>query len=161
MATERTSLLRKRAARLAAAQALYAQALTQKQSSAGDMVNEITHSWKESKTNEAGDLPFATQPDNALLTKVLEAALAHRATIEPAIDALILPQWKKSRMSTPLLSTLRAFAAEALAFPQKPRAMLVEEYTEIAAQLVTDEELAYAHKGFNLLLDALQQPPHA
>ncbi|MEJ0010486.1 MAG: hypothetical protein WDN72_08330 [Alphaproteobacteria bacterium] len=35
-------------------------------------------------------------------------------------------------MSLPLLSTLRACAAEALAFPDKKRGMLVEEYTEVA-----------------------------
>jgi transcription termination factor NusB len=152
----RNSLLRKRAARLAAAQALYAQAMDQPKATAAQLVKQITTSWKESKSNDARDLPYATQPDGALLTKLVEAALEHTAIIEPAIEALILPGWKKSRMSLPLLSTLRTCAAEALAFPKKSRGMLVGEYTEIAAQLVTDEELSYAHKGFNLLLDALK-----
>ena len=158
MAAQRTSLLRKRAARLAAAQALYAQGISDKKSNAKTLVAHITRSWQESKESKAHDLPFDTQPDNALLTKLVESALTHTALIEPAIDTLVLPGWKKARMSLPLLSTLRAFAAEALCCPNKSRGMLVEEYTEIAAQLVTDEELAYAHKGFNLLLDALRTP---
>lgn len=162
MAAERTSLMRKRAARLAAAQALYARGLSEKHASAQTLIDHITRSWRESKESQAQDLPFATQPDNALLTKLVETALAQSAEIELAIDALVLPGWKKARMSLPLLSTLRAFAAEVLYFPDKSRAMLVEEYTEIAAQLVTDEELSYAHKGFNLLLDMLrEQAPHA
>jgi hypothetical protein len=59
-------------------------------------------------------------------------------------------------MSEPLLAILRSCAAEALAYPTRARAMLVDEYTEVAAQLVTDDELHYAHKAFNLLLDHLR-----
>lgn len=151
----RKSLLRKRAARLAAAQALYAQALMNKEAKAATLIAQVSGSWKDSKTNEASDLPYATQPDNALLTTLVETALAEAQRIEEAVEELILPGWKKSRMSLPLLATLRTCSAEALAFPKKSRGLLVEEYTQIAAQLVTDEEVTYAHKGFNLLLDAL------
>lgn len=156
MVAPHKSLLRKRAARMAAAQALYAQALSQKDAPAAKLIKQVTDSWQASKTSEAHDLPFNTQPDNALFTSLVETALNESSRIEQAVEALILPGWKKERMSLPLLSTLRACAAEALAFPDKPRGMLVDEYTEVAAQLVTDEELTYAHKGFNLLLDALR-----
>ena len=61
--------------------------------------------------------------------------------------------------SLPLLAVLRTFAAETLAYPDRAAALLVDEYTAVAAQLVTDEELAYAHKAFNLLLGALR-PNH-
>ncbi len=153
----RKSLLRKRAARLAAAQALYMQASGASPMNAQKLISSVIDSWQDSKTNDARDLPYATQPDMPLLTKLVESAMEQSAVIEPAIESLILPGWKKSRMSEPLLATLRACAAETLAFPKKSRGMLVEEYTEIAAQLVTDDELAYAHKGFNLLLDALRE----
>lgn len=152
---QRKSLMRKRAARLAAAQALYMQAQGQPNASAAELVAQVLLSWQESKANKAADLPYNVQPETALATKLVEAAIEHADRIEPVIEGLIQPGWKKSRMSLPLLATLRTCAAEALAFPNKPRGMLVEEYTEIAAQLVTDEELAYAHKGFNLLLDSL------
>jgi hypothetical protein len=48
------------------------------------------------------------------------------------------------------------FAAETIAAPKRSAATLIDEYTEVAAQLVTDEELNYAHKAFNLLLDELR-----
>lgn len=153
----RKSLLRKRAARLAAAQALYAHALNQKETGAEALIAQVAGSWQDSKINEACDLPYATQPDTPLLTRLVTTALAQAGAIEPAIESLILPGWKKSRMSLPLLATLRACAAEALAFPTKPRGMLVEEYTAVAAQLVADDEVPYAHKGFNLLLDAMKK----
>ena len=151
----RISLMRKRSARLAAAQALYARALTHGKTPPERLIAQVLQSWKDSKASDARDLPYALQPEGALAGKLLLAAIDHAERIEAAIDGLILPQWKKSRMSLPLLSVLRACAAETLAFPGRPRGMLVEEYTEIAAQLVSDDELAYAHKGFNLLLDAL------
>lgn len=100
-------------------------------------------------------MPYDTQPEAALTSKLVLGAIDHKDRIEAAIDGLILPQWKKERMSLPLLSVLRTCAAEALVSPTRPRGVLIEEYTEVASQLVSDDELAYAHKGFNLLLDAL------
>jgi transcription termination factor NusB len=153
--TTRKSLLRKRASRMAASQALYATALKDDKTAPAQMVAQIVQSWADSKTFDAHDLPHDIQPEQALLTRIVTEALEQSEAIEAAIEEVILPNWKKSRMSLPLLSTLRAAAAEYLAFPGKSRGMLVEEYTEIASQLVGDEEVAYAHKAFNLLLDAL------
>lgn len=152
----RQSLMRKRASRLAAAQALYSEALMEKKTLPGLLVAQVLQSWVDSKANDAADLPHATQPEMALLNRIIDAASAHAAAIEAAIDALILPGWSKTRTSLPLLACMRAFAAELLAQPDRAAAMLVDEYTEVAAQLVTDEELQYAHKAFNLLLDTLR-----
>ncbi len=155
----RKSLLRKRAARLAAAQALYSDNVTDKTTQPSVLAAQIMASWADSKLNDTDDLPHANQPETPLLTKLIETAQAHSEAIEAAIDTTILPGWKKSRMSEPLLAILRSCAAEALAYPTRARAMLVDEYTEVAAQLVTDDELHYAHKAFNLLLDHLRQTP--
>lgn len=157
-AAPRQSLQRKKASRLAAVQALYARSLKDDGAVPATMVQQISQSWADSKTYEQHDLPYETQPEQALLLALVTAALEHSPAIELAIETVILPHWKKSRMSLPLLSTLRVAAAEALAFPQKSRGMLVEEYTDITAQLVGDDEIAYAHKAFNLLLDAIAQP---
>jgi transcription termination factor NusB len=155
----RKSLMRKRASRLAAAQALYSEALIEKKTLPALMVAQILESWVDSKANDAADLPHATQPEMALLNTLVESSQKNVAVIETAIDGLILPNWSKARTSLPLLALLRTFAAETIAYPDRAAAMLVDEYTEVAAQLVTDEELQYAHKAFNLLLGALR-PAH-
>jgi len=156
MNVPRKSLMRKRASRLAAAQALYSEALIEKKTLPHLLVAQLLTSWAESKASESDDLPHATPPEAALLNRLIETAQEKSALIEPAIDALILPGWTKIRTSLPLLALLRTFAAEALAYPDRAGAMLIDEYTEVAAQLVTDEELNYAHKAFNLLLTALR-----
>jgi transcription termination factor NusB len=152
----RKSLMRKRSSRLAAAQALYSEALIEETTLPMLLAEQVLQSWADSKLNDADDLPHATQPEMALLNTLITSAQEHAAVIEPAIDRLILPGWKKARMSLPLLAVLRTFAAEVLAFPARARGMLIDEYTAVAAQLVTDEEIDYAHKAFNLLLDDLQ-----
>ncbi len=159
MSTPRTSLMRKRASRLAAAQALYSEALIEKSTLPALLVAQILQAWVDSKDNDTIDLPHATQPEAALLNRLIETAQEKADVIEPAIDALILPGWSKERTSLPLLAILRTFAAEAIAYPARDPAMMVDEYTKVAAQLVTDDELSYAHKAFNLLLDALRATP--
>ncbi len=156
MNTPRPSLMRKRASRLAAVQAMYSEALIEKSTLPALLAAQMLQSWADSRTNNTDDLPHASQPEVALLNKLIEAAQDHRTAIEAAIAANILPNWSKARMSLPLLSVLQVFAAEVIAYPSRGAATLVDEYTEVAAQLVTDDELNYAHKAFNLLLDALR-----
>lgn len=151
----RTSLLRKRASRLAAAQALYSEALMEQKTIPAILAQRLLQSWADSRANDVNDLPNVIQPEQALLNALIASAQENAERIETVIDTMILPHWKKSRMSLPLLSTMRTCAAESLAYPARKRATLVEEYTEVAAQITTDEEVAYAHKAFNLLLDAL------
>ena len=156
MNTPRPSLMRKRASRLAAVQAMYSEALIEKTTLPGLLANQLLASWADSRTNDTDDLPHASQPEVALLNKLIETAQAQHAVIEAAIAKNILPSWSKARMSLPLLAVLQVFAAETLAYPARGAATLVDEYTEVAAQLVTDDELNYAHKAFNLLLAALR-----
>jgi transcription termination factor NusB len=149
--TPRISLLRKRASRLAAVQAMYSEALIEKSTAPMLLANQLLQSWADSAAHDTGDLP-GFQPEAALLNKLIDAAQKNREVIDAAILTLIQPGWKKSRMSLPLLSVLQVFAAEVIAAPARGAATLIEEYTEVGAELLTEEELSFAHKGFNLLL---------
>ncbi len=152
MNAPRLSLLRKRASRLAAVQAMYSEALIEKSTLPALLANQLLQSWADSRENDTDDMPHGLQPEAALLNKLIESAQEHQTDIHGAIETLIQPGWKKERMSLPLLSVLHVFAAEVLVAPSRSAATLIEEYTEVGAQLLTDEELSYAHKAFNLLL---------
>ena len=156
MSAPRSSLMRKRASRLAAVQAMYSEALIEKSTLPALLTQQLLASWADSRANDTDDLPHANQPEVALLNKLISAAQDNSRAIETAITANILPNWSKARMSLPLLCVLQVFAAEVIAYPTRGAATLIVEYTEVAAQLVTDDELSYAHKAFNLLLDALR-----
>lgn len=146
------SLLRKRASRLAAVQAVYSEAIIEKSTLPALLANQLLQSWADGHANDTGDFPEGLQPEAALLNKLIESAQAQHAPIETAIETLIQPGWKKERMSLPLLAVLKVFAAEVIAAPARSAAILIEEYTEVGAELLTEEELRFAHKGFNLLL---------
>ncbi len=62
MSTPRTSLMRKRAARLAAVQAMYSEALIEKSTLPALLAAQMLQSWADSRTNNTDDLPHATQP---------------------------------------------------------------------------------------------------
>lgn len=156
MNTPRPSLMRKRASRLAAVQAMYSEALIEKSTLPALLAAQMLQSWADSRANNTDDLPHASQPEVALLNTLIATAQDAHSTIETAIAQHILPNWSKARMSLPLLSVLQVFAAEVIAYPTRSAATLIDEYTVVAAQLVTDEELSYAHKAFNLLLDHLR-----
>lgn len=149
------SLMKKRAARLAAVQALYASSLGLEKKSAKDLAKTIRDQWKDSKVNEDQHWPADIAPDGTLLEKILVQTIDSRAFIDTAIDKLILPGWKKERMSPLMLCIFVACGAERLDDQKKPRAMLIGEYTDVASGFLSEEELAYMHKALNLLLDEL------
>jgi transcription termination factor NusB len=149
----RLSLMRKRASRLAAVQAMYSEAMIETSPLPAFLANQLLQSWADSHANHTNDMPHGLQPEAALLNKLIATAQQHRTIIEDATERLVQPGWKKERMSMPLRALLQVFASETLAVPTRAAATLIEEYTEVGAQLLTDEELAYAHKAFNLLLD--------
>jgi transcription termination factor NusB len=149
------SLLKKRAARLAAVQALYAGSIGLENKSAKDLASTIKAQWKDSKINEDQDWPSDIAPDNTLLERILVQTVDSRSFIDSAIEKLILPGWKKERMSPLMLCIFVACGAERLDDQKKPRAMLIGEYTDVASGFLSEDELAYMHKALNLLLDEL------
>lgn len=157
MNAPRKSLQKKRHARLAAVQALYSIGIDVQKRGASALTVMMLEQWRESKDNDDNDVPHAAMPDAPLLETILDGALEHQATIARAVDGLILPGWSRERMSAVLLAVLQAAGGEWLSGKAKARAMLLDEYTQVAASLLDGDEVAYVHKALNLLLDALPQ----
>jgi transcription termination factor NusB len=150
----RKSLLKKRAARLAATQALYSADFHENWPELGRITAPILAQWEDSKADGDDLLPTNTMPDKALLSKIIQAFLLHRVGIDAAIDALILPGWKRARMSAVLIAALQCAGAEWLMSNRKA-VILADEYTSIGETLLADDELAYLHKAIHLLCEAL------
>lgn len=151
------SLAKKRAARMAAVQALYSHTVSgpKKVDVKRMLINIIAH-WKASIESEEPDFAMDTMPDSALLEKVLSAATLGAETIEEQIDGLIMPGWKKERMSPVLLSCLRAFGGEMLARPDCEAAILIDEYSAVAASFVSENEHGFMHSALNHLARGLR-----
>lgn len=150
------SLKKKRAARLGAAQALYSQSITGTKPHVGKMAAHICAHWKDSINEAEPDWALDVEPDAKLLEKILTAAFEHQDLIEEQIDGLILPGWRKERISAVALSCLRAFGAELIARPDTNHVVLIDEYTDVAASFVGEAELSFIHSALNHLARALR-----
>jgi len=150
----RKSLLRKRASRLAAAQALYSMLLEDVKTTPLKLTSTILSQWEDSKANGDNELPTDTMPDKALLSTIIERALEERSRLDDAINAIILPGWSRERTSTVLIATLMAAGAEWLA-STRAAPVLVDEYAAVGSSLLSDEELSYLHKAMHVLFDGL------
>ena len=149
------SLLRKRASRMAAVQALYAPILGLGEKPPKELARMMLAQWRDSKLSQDADWPADITPEPALLERILAHVAADREALDAAIDKLILPGWKKERMSPLMFSIFLAAGAEQREDVKKSRALIIREYTDIAASFLSEEEAGYIHKALNLLLDAL------
>lgn len=150
----RKSLLRKRAARLAAVQALYSMLLEDVKTTPQKLVNTILGQWEDSKADGDDVLPTDAMPDKTLLSTVLEAALENRAKLDASIDSIIMPGWSRERTSVVLQAALMAAGAEWLA-STRAAPVLVDEYVAVGTSMLSEEEVAYLHKALHVMFDGL------
>lgn len=151
---KRASLLKKRAARLAAVQALYGASFENIPPAPHKMAAQITGQWQDSKKDRDGLLPTDTMPENALLVRILEGVALYRNAIDGAIDAHILTGWTRQRMGGVLVAVLQAAAAEWL-ISTRALPVLVDEYASVGETMLGEEELSYLHKVLHLVCESL------
>ena len=155
MNAPRKSLLRKRHARLAAAQALYSKAIEPCKRGAAAMTAMMMDQWAQSKENQDNALPAEAMPDAALLEAVLDSALENAQIISDAIDGIILPGWSRERTSAVLIAILQAAGGESISPRNTPRPVIIDEYVDVAGSLLNADETGFIHKALNLMLDEL------
>ncbi len=154
---QRLSLKRKDAARLAAAQACYRLRVEDITLGADMLAEQTIALWRASKENDDNSLPFEAMPEVALLKKILLAREAHLPNIHAALETIILPEWKKERMSAVMFGLMEAACGEFFAYPDKARAVMIQAHGDVAANLLGEEEHRYFHKALNVLFDGLAQ----
>ncbi len=130
------SLQKKSAARLAAVQCLYQQAMSGRPPKAEDYLSG--RSWGKD-----------TAPDAALLRKLLEGMAEHDAALNEQVEQLLTNDWKKERMSPLLLAVLKSALFE-LRFLQKlPAPVVINEYVTLAARFFDERETAFVNAALN------------
>jgi len=135
------SLREKSAARMAAAQMLYANALNGSKPDPARMLQEHDGYLSENKT----------QPNMALLKKLLEGVVTHGNTLEPWIDKALTGDWKKDRMSPLLLAILRLAVFELAEMRQTASPIIVNEYVTLTGQFFGDAETGFMNAVLNAL----------
>lgn len=144
----REKMARRRAARLAAVQALY-----QLELGGGDPSTVA----EELLARGAEPAPGASGPiDTAWFRKVLEGAWAARARLDEELASALAEGWTLARCGAVARAILRAGAYELAALPEVPAKAAINEYVEIAHLFSGGGEPGFVHAVLDRLAGRLR-----
>ncbi|HEY1708384.1 MAG TPA: transcription antitermination factor NusB [Rhizomicrobium sp.] len=135
----------RRAARLAAVQAIYQMELT------GVDAETVADEFIQHRFGFDSDIRAIGEPDEAFFTAVVNGVPHHQAEIDTAIANCLASNWKLSRVDSILRAILRAGAFEFIARQDVPAKVVIDEYVEVAHAFVEGEDSAFV----NAVLDRM------
>jgi N utilization substance protein B len=146
-----TQAQERRAARLAAVQAMYQMELTGAE--AGDVAREfIDHRFgREAEMADAG------MPDEEFFETILRGVPQHQVEIDAAITGCLAANWKLPRVDSILRAILRAATFELIDRKDVPAKVVIDEYVEISHAFFEGDEPSF----INAVLDRLARRKRA
>ena len=134
----------KRAARLAAVQALYQMDVTQVPS------KTVVFEFQNHRFGHE-DEPGYTQADETYFETLVSGVVAEQSTIDAHIRKHLSERWKLSRLDRTLRAVLRCGAYELAFQPTVPAATVVDQYVGLATSFYDSKESGFV----NAVLDKL------
>ena len=141
----------RRAARMAAVQALYQMELTD-----GD-VEIVAQEFMEYRFGREPENSSAGAPDETFFAEILRGVPQHQIEIDRSIARSLSADWKLDRIDSILRAILRAACCELIARRDVPARVVIDEYVEIAHAFFSGEEPAFV----NAVLDRLARGKRA
>lgn len=117
---------RRAGARLAAVQALYQMEQTERSARA------VIREFMEDRLGLGPEGEPVEEADPDLFKSIVNAVISHQERIDASIAARLATGWKLARLDTISRAILRAGAAEFIAHPELPNAIIVDEYVSLA-----------------------------
>ncbi len=134
----------RRAARLAAVQALYQMEI------GGRGVEAVVREWREHRFGGAHEVPDYTEADEDFFEAVAAGVVGQQRDLDQAIARNLAEGWRLERIDATLRATLRAGVWELL-HSDTPDAVVIDEYVEIARAFFDGAEPGFV----NAVLDAV------
>jgi N utilization substance protein B len=134
----------RRAARLAAVQALYQMELTGEDSTTVAEEFAAYRFWRD-------DAIVPGEPDEEFFAAILNGVPAHQDEIDAAIADCLAEGWRLTRVDSILRAILRAGAFELIARPDVPAKVVIDEYVELAHAFFSADEAAFANAALDRL----------
>jgi transcription antitermination protein NusB len=139
------SLRRKSAARMAAAQCLYRQAITGDTASADEQAARLKKQLTNNTEEQKLMVGMALEPDYSMLTRILKGVMREKADINIAIDAQLQGGWSRERMSVLMVALLQCGAFEMLFDKDLGHPVVISEYTQLARHFFDAKEVDFVH----------------
>ncbi|MGZ5922429.1 MAG: transcription antitermination factor NusB [Rhizomicrobium sp.] len=135
----------RRAARLAAVQALYQMEL------AGAGAEEVAEEFIAHRFGE-------TPTDTDFFKSIVEGVPAHQVEIDKAIAACLSATWTLTRMDSILRAILRAAGLELVARRDVPAKVVIDEYVGIAHDFFAGDEPSFANAALDRMAHRKRAP---
>jgi transcription antitermination protein NusB len=141
----------RRAARLAAVQALYQMELT------NENVEMVVQEFVDHRFGHEAEVSPAGEPDAEFFADLLRAVPKHQMEIDRSVARSLSANWRLERIDSILRAILRAGTCELIARPDVPARVVIHEYVEIAHAFFSAGEPAFV----NAVLDKLAHSKRA
>lgn len=135
----------RRAARLAAIQALYQMELT------GEDAGTVAEEFVAYRFGREPEQLALGEPDQAFFGDVVRGVPQHQAEIDAAITECLASDWRLSRVDSILRAILRAGAYELIARADVPMKVVIDEYVELSHAFFSGEEPAFVNAALDKL----------
>ncbi len=149
--TGKPNALARRAARLAAVQALYQMELV------GVDAETVAEEFTVFRFGQEPELLALGDPDEEFFSSIVRGVPHHQTEIDDAIAKSLASGWRLSRVDSILRAILRAGAFELIGRPDVPAKVVIDEYIELAHAFFLDEETSFV----NAVLDKLAHQKRA
>lgn len=144
-------------ARIAAVQALYQYQINGALQKPEELVLDIVGHYKDSELSS--DLELASGDDTKIklninyFSALLQHALSDLPNIDRIIEEHLAEGWRSETLHASLTALLRAAITELRYFPEVPYKVVINEFTNIASDLLKENEVAFV----NSLLDTVSK----
>ncbi|HEY2071852.1 MAG TPA: transcription antitermination factor NusB [Rhizomicrobium sp.] len=135
----------RRAARLAAVQALYQMELT------SENAEMVVQEFLDHRFGRESEISPVGEPDEEFFTALLRGVPKHQVEIDRSIARSLSADWKLERIDSILRAILRAGCYELIAEHEIPAKVVIDEYVEIAHAFFGAQEPGFV----NAVLDKL------
>ena len=152
----RESLRRKRAARIAAVQAVYTYMMRDKPPKLSILLDHVTQQWRDSIAAKDEEWPMMDMPENAMFVNVTSGTIEHMAVIDAHIQSRIKENWKPERMDPVMRALLRCAVYELDFEMDRKTHVILDEYVTIAGGFFDGQELGYIHSALQQLAPVLR-----
>ena len=128
----------RRAARLAAVQALYQMEMM------GSGAEEVAQEFVEHRFGE-----FPVAPDTEFFASILNGVPPHQVEIDRAIAGALSEKWKLERVDSILRATLRCGVFELVARRDVPAKVVIDEYVAVAGAFFGGDEPGFVNAALD------------
>ena len=148
----KTNAQARRAARLAAVQAMYQMELT------GGEAEDVAREFIDHRFGQEAEMAEAGMPDEEFFETILKGVPQHQVEIDAAITDCLASNWKLPRVDSILRAILRAAGFELIARKDVPAKVVIDEYVEISHAFFQGDEPSFVNAALDRLARRKRAP---